>query len=130
MPQMANITVKNAANVDVLFTALTPSSGDSTLAQWRALGTAAVPTHAPAISTKTQPNGPKTGRSVSLNGIFPFVQTVNGEPTVVARQPFSLTTTVPLNIPVSQATDHAKIFANLIAATLIQNILSEGYNAS
>lgn len=130
MPNMANITVKNAANVDVLFTALTPSSGDTTLAQWRALGSATTPTLAPALSTKTQANGPKTGRAVSVNAIFPYVSSVGGIDTVVARQPFSLTTTVPLNIPVTAATDNAKVFANLISAALLQAILAEGYNAS
>lgn len=130
MPQMANITVKNAANVDVLFTALTPSSGDTTLAQWRALGSATVPTHAPALSTKTQANGPRTGRSVSVNAVFPHIETVAGVSSVVARQPFALTTTVPLNIPVSEATDHAVMFANLVKSTLLQAILAEGYNAS
>lgn len=130
MPQMANITVKNAANVDVLFTALTPSSGDTTLAQWRALGLNATPNVAPALSTRTQYNGPKTGRAVSVNAVFPFTQTIGGVETVVARQPFSLSTTVPLNIPVSEATDHAKTFANLISAALLQAILAEGYNAS
>lgn len=130
MPQIANITVKNASNVDVLFTALTPSSGDTTQAQWRALGTNTVPTNAPALATKTQPNGPRTGRAVSVNGVFPFVQNVGGVETVVARQPFSLTTTVPLNIPVAAATDNAKVFSNLIASSLLQVILAEGYNAS
>lgn len=130
MPQMANITVKNAANADVLFTALTPSSGDTTLAQWRALGALTVPTLAPALSTKTQPNGARTGRQVSVNGVFPYVQTVSGVETLVARQPFSLSTTVPLNIPVGVATDNAKVFANLIASSILQAILSEGYNAS
>lgn len=130
MPNMANITVKNAAAVDVLFTALTPSSGDTTQAQWRALGTATIPTHAPALASRTQANGPKTGRAVSVNGIFPYVQTVGGEQVVVARQPFSLTTTVPLNIPVQAATDNAKVFVNLLASALLQQIIAEGYNAS
>lgn len=127
---MANITVKNAANVDVLFTALTPSSGDTTQAQWRAMGSNLVPTNAPAIATKTQHNGPRTGRVVHVNGVFPHVQTVAGVETVIARQPFSFSTTVPLNIPVAAATDNAKVFSNLMASALLQAIIAEGYNAS
>lgn len=130
MPQMANITVKNAANVDVLFTALTPSSGDTTQAQWRALGSASVPTNAPALATRTQSNGPRTGRAVHVNATFPYVVSIAGVDTVVARQPFSLSTTVPLNIPVTAATDHAKIFSNLVASAILQAIIAEGYNAS
>lgn len=130
MPQMANITVKNAANVDVLFTALTPSSGDTTLAQWRALGSLTIPALAPQVSSKTQANGAKTGRQVSVNGVFPYVRTVDGVETLVARQPFSVSTTVPLNIPVSVTADNAKVFANLLASALLQAILAEGYNAS
>lgn len=130
MPQIANITVKDASNVDVVFTALTPSSGDTTQAQWRALGAGTVPTNARAMATRTQYNGPKNGRAVHVNAVFPFVQMVNGVETVVARQPFSLNTTVPLNIPVSAAADNAKVFSHLLASAILQAIMSEGYNAS
>lgn len=130
MPQMANITVKNGANVDVLYTALTPSSGDTTNAQWRNLGTGSVPVNASHVTTRTHLNAARNGRVVTLNAVFPHVVSENGVIIPLARQPFQLTTTVPLNIPVAVATDNAKVFANLLASSLIQAILAEGYNAS
>lgn len=130
MPQMANITVKDEANVDVVFSSLTPSSGDTTQAQWRAAALATTPMYAPALTTRTQYNGAKNGRSFSLNAIFPVTQVDGGVETVVAKQPFQLTTTIPLNIPRAKAVRHAKILASLIASALIQEILADGYNAS
>lgn len=130
MPNMANIIVKDESNIDVTFVSLTPSSGDTTQAQWRADALGSTPAFAPSIATKTSFNGARTARSVSLNGIFPSTRTVSGVEDVYAKQPFRLETTVPLNIPTSLAIRNAKIIGNLIAASLIQQILSTGYNAT
>lgn len=128
MHQMANIVVKNAANQDVTYTALTPSAGDQTLATWRALGSA-VPLMAPALSVKTTYNQARNARRVTINGVFPVVSSVGGVDTVTAKRPFTLETTVPLNISVAAATDQATIMANLFKNALLQEILSDGYNA-
>lgn len=130
MPQMANITVKDDQNTDVVFVALTPSSGDTTQAQWRADALGSTPAFAPAVATKTQYNGPKTARTVSVNGIFPVTRVVGGVEDVVAKQPFAVSTLVPLNITTAQAKRHAKIIGNLVAAALMQDIMSSGYNAT
>lgn len=130
MPQMANITVKDDLNADVLFVALTPSSGDTTQAQWRADALGSTPAFAPAFATKTQYNGPKTARTVSVNGIFPVTRVVGGVEDVYAKQPFAVSTLVPLNITAAQAKRHAKIIGNLVAAALMQEIMSSGYNAT
>ena len=103
MPQMANIIVKDDSNVDVVFVALTPSSGDTTQAQWRADALGSTPAFAPAVAAKTQYNGPKTARTVSINGIFPVTRTVGGVEDIIAKQPFSVNTLVPLNISAAQA---------------------------
>ena len=130
MPQMANIVVKDDKNVDVTFLGLTPSSGDTTQAQWRADALGTTPAFAPALATKTAYNGAKSARQVSINGVFPMTRTVGGIEDVYARQPFKVETTMPLNIPADVAVRNAKIIGNLVAATLIQQILSTGYNAT
>lgn len=126
---MANITVKNGQNVDVTFKALTPSSGDTTLAQWRVDGGLA-PVFAPALSVKTNYNGPKTGRRVTVSAIFPSTKTVEGVTVAEANEPFKLEVLVPLNVLGSVPTDNAVVFANLVKHALIQDILATGYNAS
>lgn len=130
MPQMANIVVKDDQNADVTFVALTPSSGDTTQAQWRADALGSTPAFAPAVAVKAQFNGPKTARTVSVNGIFPVTRTVGGVEDIVAKQPFSVSTLVPLNISTAQAKRHAKIIGNLVAATLMQEMLTSGYSAT
>lgn len=130
MPNMANIVVKDDADIDVTYLALTPSSGDVTLAQWRADAEGSTPAFAPALSARTTYNGAKTGRQVSINGVFPQTRSVGGVEDVYARQPFKVETTVPLNMPATAAIRNAKIIGNLVAATLIQQILGTGYNAT
>lgn len=129
MPQMANITVKNGQNVDVVFKSLTPSSGDTTQAQWR-VESGLAPVFSPALSVKTTYNGPKTGRRVTLSAAFPTVDTVGGVSTVTATEPFKLELLVPLNVLGSVPSDNAVVFANLLKSTLLQEILATGYNAS
>lgn len=130
MPQMANIVVKDDANVDVTFVALTPSSGDTTQAQWRADALGATPAFAPALSTKTAYNGPRTGRQISINGVFPETRTVGGVEDVYARMPFKVDVTLPLNIPAARGVRNAKLIGNIVANALIQQIISSGYNAN
>lgn len=130
MPQMANIVVKDEANVDVTFVALTPSSGDTTQAQWRADALGTTPAFAPALASKTAYNGPRTGRQVSINGVFPETRTVGGVEDVYARMPFKVDVTVPLNIPAARSVRNAKLIGNLVAAALVQQIISSGYNAT
>jgi len=79
MPQIANITVKAAnGTTDVVYTAMTPSSGDTTPAFWRAEGSGASASLRATFQLSSKWNGPKTARRVTGAFQYPQTATVDG----------------------------------------------------
>jgi len=127
MPQMANITVKDAANTDVVLTALTPSSGDRA-ALWRYDAFATLPLLRPTYQVTTTYNGPRDARRTVVTGSYPIPDPVLG--TVKARIPFRLEVTLPLNVETNSTDDAVVIMQNFIKSGLITEILKTGFNAT
>lgn len=127
MPQMANITVKNAVDADVVLTALTPSSGDRA-ALWRYDALDSLPLLRPTYQVTTTYNGPRDARRSVVTGSYPVADPVLG--TVKARIPFRLEVTLPLNIPTEKTDDAVVIMQNLLKSSLITEILKSGFNAT
>lgn len=123
MPTMANITVKNAANADVAFLARSPAAGDGSFAQWSTAG--ATPLQSSVFRVKTVLNGKRDGRRVEITGELPYVS----EGTIVAKQSFAFSTTLPLNVPSTTTVDNAAIIGNLMNSALVKEITANGYNA-
>lgn len=124
MPNITNITVKNVAAADVVFIARSAAAGDGSFAQWSTAG--ATPLQSDVLRVKTVLNGKRDGRRVEITGSFPYVV----EGVVIAQQPFSISTTIPLNIPSSEGVDNAKVMSNILASSLIQEVCGYGYNAT
>lgn len=131
MPQMANITVKAAnGTTDVVYTAMTPASGDGTAAQWRAEGSGASAAVRATVSCTSKYNGPKTARRVVAEFQLPQVATVDGVETVMNRVPVGLTIAVPLNAPDSVIDEAVAQATNFFSSPLFRNIMKTGYAAS
>lgn len=126
MPNMANITVKNKANADVVYSAATPSSGDKNPAVWRQNTPASI-AFRPIFQFSTRNNANLSGRvfEASFNG--PVVQSAGGVDTVVARVPLRASGTLPTNVPVDNVSDYYVQFSNLLVAALIRSAVEEGY---
>lgn len=127
MPSMANITVKNAANADVVYTAAVPSAGDRSPARWTANGSTAIIGHRPFLEVKTRSNGNNTGRIIEGQYIFPITGTVNGATVLLARVPGAFSFTMPTNVDSALASDGFVQFGNLIVSALIRAAAAEGY---
>lgn len=129
MPAMANITVKNAANADVIFTAATPSAGDRSPAVWRANGSSAIIGHRPMFQMVTRENGRQNGRVVEVTYRHPIVDstTTPGSPKVIATVPFTISGTLPTNVDVALVKDAFIQLGNLLVSTLIRSSIEEGY---
>jgi hypothetical protein len=130
MPQMADITVKKADGVtNIVYSALTPSSGDKTAAQWRSETAGAAAALRPTFQLSSQWNGPRTARRVDFVYQYPF--TVTDSTTTVtsvkARIPFSGTMTLPAEIPDTVVAEAVAQAGNLLVSTLIQSSLKAGY---
>lgn len=127
MPTMANITVKNAANADVIYVAKSPSAGDRSPAVWTRDAAHAVPGFRPRVTALTRDNGNKTGRLVEIEGTFPMVQTINGVDTKVSSQPFKFYTTIPQGVADASTYDNSVQFSNLLVAALMREVFNTGY---
>lgn len=128
MPQMANITVKNAANADVVLTALTPSSGDRA-ALWRYDALNTLPLLRPTYQITTTYNGPRDARRAVVTGSFPVEDPVLTG-IVKARVPFRLEVTLPLNVDTVKTDDAIVIMQNFLKSNLVTEILKSGFNAT
>lgn len=129
MSNMANLTVKKADGVtDVVFTALTPSAGDTTPARWTSVSAETIANLRPTAEMRSRFNGNRTARHVDLVTKFPEVITVNGIKEVRGTAPFTISATIPLQIDDAWINEAVAQTANLFKAALIQQAFKEGYS--
>lgn len=128
MPSMANITVKKAdGTTDVVFSALTPSAGDTVPAQW-APTTEAVPDFRPKVTLVTTNNGSRTARRFRLLFTYPVKAEVNGVNQVVAKVPVEITGTLPTNVSSTEVQEAIYQSGNFFTSSLVRESLVAGYS--
>jgi hypothetical protein len=128
MPSMANITVKNSANVDVVYVAATPSAGDTIAAVWRLNAASAVIGHRPEFTVSTRNNSRKNGRIFRATLKFPITGLdANGNPIVLATTPFEINGTLPTNVDSAGVYEAFHQLGGLLASTLVRSVASDGY---
>lgn len=129
MPQMANITVLNAAGGSVVYTAATPSSGDRVAAVWRANALAVNIANRPKFSVSTRDNTRKDGRVLNASFQFPITGTDanTGQEIILATFPCAFNGTLPTNVDAAKVADGFTQMGNLIASALIRAVAAEGY---
>lgn len=132
MPQIADITAKNAAAANVTFNAISPSSGDNSPAVWMANSLATVRAQRPNLTVlvRKSANKEKPGRKVLITFNVPQVETVSGVPTVVAVQPWYVETTIPESLTDAKLADNVAYFQSLIGSALIASIVNTQANAT
>lgn len=127
MPNMANITVKNVANADVVYVAKVASAGDKSPAKWTQDTAQAIPGFRPVLTLVTRDNGPKTARVAEGSYRYPVIQTISGVPTQTDVIPFSFAGTLPQGIDVAFVNEAIVQFGNLLVSALMRASLNEGY---
>lgn len=127
MPSMANITVKNAADADVVYVAAVASAGDKSPAIWRANALSSQIALRPTLSVVTRDNQRQNGRVLEASFRFPTWEMVNGVPTLLATVPFTLNGTLPTNVDSARVGDAFTHLGNLTASALVRAVALEGY---
>lgn len=127
MPSMGNITVKDAANADVVYNASVPSAGDRSPARWTQNGASPVIGFRPVFQVMTRDNGNGTGRHMSAVFRFPITDTVNGQLQQIGAVPFTLEGTLPTRVPAADVADAFVQLGNLLASSLVRDVATEGY---
>lgn len=131
MPQLADITAKNAAAVNTVFKGLVPASGD-TPALWRAQSVAPVPAAQPSMTVSHRRNADRSAQKLIGVITVPLFVTdsVTGKVTVAGSIPFNFTATKPDNAPDAFAADYAAYVQSLIGSTLFKDMLINGFSAT
>lgn len=129
MPSMANITVKDSANADVVWVASVPSSGEKSPAVWRLVANSDKLQFRPTFSLSLKENGRNNGRIFSAEFKFPLAgeNSDTGTPFLYATIPFNVSGTLPTNVDVATLNNAFVQFGNLLASTLVRSSASEGY---
>lgn len=128
MPQMANVVVKKAnGTTDVTYTALVPSAGDSSPARWTENSASTIRGHRPTVDIRSQYNGPRTARRVSVVFKMPIIDTLSGVETKVGEIPIDLSVVIPSSVTDAVADEAIAQATNFFASSLIRSSLSSGY---
>lgn len=130
MPSMANITVKASnGTTDVVYTALTPSAGDTVPAQWR-VENGSQNNAKPMAKLVSRWNQNKSARRMDFMYEYPqtATDTTTGLVTVVNRIPISLTMALPAAVPDTVVAEAVAQATNLLVSTLIRASMNAGFS--
>lgn len=126
MPTMANVVVKNLANEDVTFTAITGAAGDGVPALWRVSDVAKAPAIQTTLTLSSRDTQDKKGRRSILAGNAFYVDETSGSP-VMNRIPMKLEAVMPLGMPSALAEDYLRVLLRTASHTLIVSAIGGGY---
>lgn len=127
MTAITNITVKDAANADVVLVAEIGSAGDKTPARWSVVAASATPAYRPRLSHVTGYNANRTTRVNNLEYVHPVTATVNGVETVIGQIPVRLYAANPQNLPQTHVDNAVTIATNAFVSGAIRAALKAGY---
>lgn len=132
MAAAANITVKkNDGTTDIVYTSISPSSGDNTPAVWRSQTIGSAVSHQPELRVSAGNTG-KNARRVRGTFMYPQISTntTTGVTSVVNKAFGSFEALEPRDMSAADINEFASQFANLIASALMKQCLKEGVSAS
>lgn len=127
MPTMANITVKNVANADVVYVAKVASAGDRSPARWTQDALSTVPAFRPSLVVGAKSDSSGKRRIIDINYAYPSVQNISGVDQLVDKLTFQGTFTFSTFSADTLTAEGAKQIGGLIASTLLQSAMSSGY---
>nr|URG15700.1 MAG: coat protein [Leviviridae sp.] len=133
MPAMANITVKkNDGTTDIVYTAKSPSAGDSVPAVWRADSVGSAPSHRPELRLMSK-NSRKGGEEArEMRGTYKYPQLVTdtnlGGLTIVKRDALmTVTGVIPKDMPAADINEFVSQAFNLFVAALLKDSFKDGF---
>lgn len=133
MPQIADITVKkNDGTTNIVYTAVSPSSGDGTPAIWKSQTVGSAAAHQPEfrLSSRDASNGAR--RALRATYVYPMIATNTSTTltTVVERASGDVNWVIPKGMAQADVNEFVSQMSNLIVASLIVACVKAGYSAS
>lgn len=133
MPSITDITVKkDNGTTDIVYTAVSPSSGDGTPAVWKSQTVGTAPAHQPEFRLMAKDASRGLKRTLRSTYVYPQIATdsTTGLTSVVERASFAGDWSIPKGMSAADINEAVSQYANLIAAALIKACCKSGYSAS
>lgn len=129
MPQIADITVKNAAGTDVIYVAATPSAGDTLPARWTQNALTGVQGFRPRFELTARNNGNGDVRRIDYDYTYPFTYTdpSTSLPALLAQVRCTGSVANAKVLTVDQWNEAFVQLGNLLVATLVRNSVKDGF---
>lgn len=130
MPIASNITVKkNDGTTDVVYSLLTPSSGEGQPCVLRSETASTVNAAKPVLSIASKWNGPRTARRLDVTFKFPQPATdsTTSLVSVVNTVPLTLSGVIPSGVPDAVVAEAVSQFFNLVNSTLVKDSFKTGF---
>lgn len=129
MPQMADIVVKKYDNTtDVTFLGLVSAAGDKIPAVWKQ-SVSDIPSANPTLSITTKSSVNKKVRIITGELVFPITATnsATGVTSIVDRDVWTFTGQLKQDYPQVWHNESSAQFANVLASTIVRQVLASGY---
>lgn len=130
MPALADITVKKAdGSTDIVYTGIVPSAGDKTPAVFRSNSAGGAIGQRPELRIQSTSNGDGSQRRITASYSYPalFTDANTGRISVDKRMNFSLTASVPVEMPDAALAEAVEQGFNLVSSTLVKASVKQGY---
>lgn len=130
MPQQVDLVLQNAAAANKTFSAISPSAGDKSVAQWW-LREGAVKGAFPKITSEAHATTNKSRKlNVKLQLPSSFVDSTTGLTIVGPAAEMNASVSMPDEFPESLKNDFAAYAKNLISAALVQSMIKDAVSAT
>lgn len=133
MPGLANITVKkNDGTTDIVYSGVSPASGDGTPAVWRSETIGSAMAHRPELRLTSREASKGSRRAMRATFQYPQIATdsTTGLTTVVDRAAADVNWIMPKSMTSADINEFASQFANLLASTLLKDCVKAGFSAT
>lgn len=133
MPSIANITVKkNDGITDILYTGVSPSSGDSVSAVWKSQTVGNAPMHQPELRLMARESSKGAKRALRSTYVYPqlVTDTTTSQTTVVEAASAATDWVFPKGMAQTDINEFVSQYANLLVSTLVKDCIKSGYSAS
>lgn len=133
MPQQANITVKkNDGTTDIVYTGVSPSSGDGVPAIWKSQTVGTAQAHQPEFRLASRDAAKGAKRALRSTFQYPQIatNTTTSLTSVVDRASADINWNIPKGMPAADVNEFVSQLANLLKSALIIQCIQAGYSAS
>lgn len=133
MPSIANVTVKkNDGTTDIIYTGVSPSSGDSSPAIWKSQTVGVAPAHQPEFRLAARDGQGGVRRAMRSTYVYPQIATnsTTSLTSVVDKASASCDWVFPKGMNQTDINEFVSQYANLLVSTLVKDCVKQGYSAT